>query len=129
MIQASFAAALVAGVGASVLLEAGLGAAGEAAVAMSTITVMTDPEDRLAAETNSLTENHFAMPGHCEPQARLDNGVGSWHLVEAVSDGDLRGCQRGALPPLRLGPHSIPPSTKLHHFQKGLTIDGRSRLR
>ena len=129
MIQASFGTALVAAVGAAVLLEAGLGAAGETAVAMSTITVMTDPEDRLAAETNSLTENHFAMPGHCEPQARLDNGVGSWHLVEAVSDGDLRGCQRGALPPLRLGPHSIPPSTKLHHFQKGLTIDGRSRLR
>jgi len=80
MIQESFGAALVAAVGAAVLLEAGLGAAGQAAVAVSTIAALTDPEDRLAAQTNSLTENHFAMPGHCEPQARLDNGAGSWHL-------------------------------------------------
>jgi len=77
MIQASFGAALVAAVGAAALLEAGLGAAGQAAVAVSTITVLTDPEHRLAAETDSLTENHFAMPGHCQPPARLDNGAGS----------------------------------------------------
>jgi hypothetical protein len=65
---------------------------------VSTIAVLTDPEDRLAAQTNSLTENHSAMPGHCEPQARLDNGAGSWHLGEAVSDGDLRCCQRDPAP-------------------------------
>jgi len=68
MTQASFGAALVAAVGASALLEAGLGVACQAAVTVSTITAPTDPEDRLAAETNSLTEYHFAMPGHCEPR-------------------------------------------------------------
>ena len=68
MIQASFGAALVAAVGAAALLEAGLDAAGETAVTVSTIAVLTDPEDRLAAKTNSLTDYHFAMPGHCEPR-------------------------------------------------------------
>lgn len=68
MIQASFGAALVAAVGAAALLEAGLDAAGETAVTVSTIAVLTDPEDRPAAKTNSLTEYHFAMPGHCEPR-------------------------------------------------------------
>jgi hypothetical protein len=68
MIQESFPAALVAGVGAPALLEAGGDPAGGTTVTVSTIAVLTDPENRLAAETDSLTEYHFAMPGHCKPR-------------------------------------------------------------
>ena len=82
MVQPSFRAPLVAAVGTAPLLESGLGAAGQAAIALSTITVLTDPEHRVAstAVANPLTENYFAMNRHARPQTGLDNGSRSWQV-------------------------------------------------
>ena len=76
MIQAPFQTPLVAVVGAASLPEPGLGATGEAAIALSTITVPADPERRVAsaAAANPLPENDFAMNRHVRPQKGLDNG-------------------------------------------------------
>jgi len=66
MVHPSFRAPLVAAVGAAPLLESCFRAAGEAAIALSTVTVRTDPEHRVAstAAANPLTENYFAMNRH-----------------------------------------------------------------
>jgi len=71
MVEPAFRAALVAAVGAAPLLESCFGAAGDAAIALSTITVLTDPEHRVAsaATANPLTENYFAMNRQCPPMA------------------------------------------------------------
>jgi hypothetical protein len=76
MIQSPFPTALVAVVGAASLPEPGLGATGEAAIALSTITLPADPEHRVAsaAAANPLPENDFAMNRHVRPQKGLDNG-------------------------------------------------------
>jgi len=70
----------MAAVGAAVLLHPGLIAASRAAIALPAITVLTDPEPRVAfpAAANPLTENHFAMNRHPRRQAGLDNGSQSW---------------------------------------------------
>jgi hypothetical protein len=82
MVQLSFRAPLVAAVGPAPLLAPGLSAAGEAAIALPTITVLTDPEDRVAAAVaaNPLPENDFAMNRHARPQTGLDNGSRSWQV-------------------------------------------------
>ena len=76
MVEPSFQAPLVAAVGAAPLLESCCGTAGEAAIVLSTITVLTDPEHRVAsaATANPLTENYFAMNRQRPPTAGLDNG-------------------------------------------------------
>ena len=76
MVEASFRAALVAVVGTAPLLEPGLSTASGAAVALSAITVLADPEHRVAfsAAANPLPENDFAMNRHVRPQKGLDNG-------------------------------------------------------
>jgi hypothetical protein len=82
MVQPSFPAILVAAVGAAPLLEPGCGPASGAAIALSAVTVRTDPEHRLAsaAAANPLPENDFAMKCHARPQAGLDNGNRSWQV-------------------------------------------------
>ena len=76
MVEAAFWAALVATVGAASLLASRFGTAGEAAIALSSITVRADPEHRVAstATANPLTENDFAMNFHARPQTGLDKG-------------------------------------------------------
>ena len=82
MIQSPFPTALVAVVGAASLPEPGLGATGEAAIALSTITLPADPEHRVAsaAAANPLPENYFAVGRHRCPHAGLDNGNRSWQV-------------------------------------------------
>jgi len=76
MVEPPFQAPLVATVGAAPLLESCCGTAGEAAIALSTITVLTDPEHRVAsaATANPLTENYFAMNRQCPPMAGWTTG-------------------------------------------------------
>jgi hypothetical protein len=90
VVEPSLRAALVAAVGAAPLLESGLGAASRTAIALPAITVLTDPEHRLAfaAAANPLTENRFAMDRHPRRQAGLDNGSQSWQ-VRTIESGDL----------------------------------------
>jgi hypothetical protein len=79
MIELPFGALLVATVGASPLLTAGLLATLVAAVAVSAIAMRADEENRVAALTkaNPLPQNRFAMNHrHASSQAGLDNGSG-----------------------------------------------------
>ena len=79
MIDLPFGDSLVAAVGASPLLAAGLLAALVAAVAVSAIAMRADEENRVAALTkaNPLPQNRFAMNHrHASSQAGLDNGSG-----------------------------------------------------
>ena len=76
MIEPPFRAVLVSPVGQAPLTATGLLAAGETAIALSAITVLADPEHRVAsnAEANPLTKNHLAMKTHVRRRAGLDNG-------------------------------------------------------
>ena len=82
VVQPSFPALLVAGIGAASLLEPSFTAASATAIALPTIAVRADPEHRVAsnAAANPLPENHFARNGHAPPQAGLDNGNRSWQV-------------------------------------------------
>jgi hypothetical protein len=82
MVEPAFRAALVAAVGAAPLLESCFGTASDAAIALSTITVLTDPEHRVAsaATANPLTENYLAMNRQCPPMAGWTTGNGSWQV-------------------------------------------------
>jgi hypothetical protein len=90
MIEPSFGALLVAGVGAPSLVEAGTLTAWGAAVALSAIAVRADEEHcvTLATEANSLPEYRFAMNcRHASSQAGLDNGtvfVAGWNQLSLV---------------------------------------------
>jgi hypothetical protein len=82
MVQPSFRAPLVPAVRSASLLQPGLSAASRAAIALSAIAVLADPEHLVAfaALANPLPENHFAMSRHpCTP-AGLDNGNRSWQV-------------------------------------------------
>lgn len=82
MVQPSFRAPLVPAIGAASLLDSGPIAASGAAIALSAIAVLADPEHLVAfaALANPLPENHFAMSRHpCTP-AGLDNGNRSWQV-------------------------------------------------
>ena len=82
MIEPSFRTSLVAAVGATPLMPPGFGAASEAAIALSAITVLTDIEYRVTCATaaNPRMENHFAVNRHAPSLAGLDNGNGSWQV-------------------------------------------------
>jgi len=82
MVQSSFGAPLMAAVRAPSLLDPGLSAASGVAIALSAITMLTEPDHRLAsaAAANPLPENHLTMSRHPCPQARLDNGNRSWQV-------------------------------------------------
>jgi hypothetical protein len=74
MIEPTFRTLLVPAISGAPLVEAGLTAAGEAAIALSAITVGTEEKDRaaFAAQAKPLPENHFAMNRHAYSQAALD---------------------------------------------------------
>ena len=78
MIELSFRAVLVSPVGAAPLPESGLLAAGEAAIALTAITVGAQKKERAAftAQAKPWPQNHFAMNRHACSQAALDNGLG-----------------------------------------------------
>jgi|SRR5690242_18432359 len=82
MIESSFRAPLMAAVGPASLLESGLSTAGTTAIAVSAITVLADPEHRVAFTTaaNPLPKNHFAMSRHPCARVGLDNGNRSWQV-------------------------------------------------
>lgn len=66
MIEPSFYASLVAAIGTPPVPKASGTAAGEAAIAMATVTVRADPEHRVtcAVAANPLKENRFAVDRH-----------------------------------------------------------------
>jgi hypothetical protein len=82
MIEPAFRTPLVAAVGSAVLSPPGFPAAHRAAIALSAITVLTDPEHRLTstAAANPLPQNHFARKRHARHKRRLDNGSRSWQV-------------------------------------------------
>src|SRR5262249_6765322 len=82
MVEPAFRAALVAAAGAAPLLESRCGTARNAAIALSTITVLTDPEPRgpPAATETPRTEISLAMNRQCPPMAGWTTGNGSWQV-------------------------------------------------
>ena len=77
MIKAAFRALLVPGVGHSPLLNAGLLAALDAAIAMAAIAVRANEKhhETLFAQADSLPEDRFVVSRcHAPSQAGLDNG-------------------------------------------------------
>lgn len=76
MIEPAFLALLVTLVGAAALLAPGRLAAGQAAVALSTIAVQAQPEDGAAgvSAANLLPENCFCAVVHLPARAGLDTG-------------------------------------------------------
>ena len=78
MIPPSFRAVLVTAVGAAALIESGLITAGEAAIALPSVTARTNIKHSpaFAAKANPLPENQFAVSCHASSQAGLDNGNG-----------------------------------------------------
>jgi hypothetical protein len=64
------------------LLETCLGTATGAAIALSVITMLTDPEHCMtsAAAANPLPENRCALSRHTRHRRGLDNGNGSWQV-------------------------------------------------
>ena len=116
MIEPSFGALLVAGVGAPSLVEAGTLTAWGAAVALSAIAVHADEEHgvTLATEANSLPEYRFAVNRrHASSQAGLDNGTGfvaGWNQLSLVYLSKGRRTRNPAA--LTAGFHPLPPLTR-----------------
>ena len=75
MIKASFRALLVAAVRLPALMNARLLTAGQAAIALSTITAGAQKENgaALAAQANPQPENKLTIVGHARRRAQLDN--------------------------------------------------------
>lgn len=75
MILPALGAPLIPSIGAPSLLEPGGPAAVGTAVALSAITVFTDPEHSVTPimQTNPLTQNHFAVNRHARRGRGLDN--------------------------------------------------------
>jgi hypothetical protein len=74
VIESAFRALLMPAVGTAPLLSSGVVAASLAAIAVSTIAVLTNQEHRLAIQAQPLPQNRFAMRRHASWQAGLDNG-------------------------------------------------------
>jgi hypothetical protein len=76
MVQPSFQTPLMAAVGAAALLETRFGTASGAAITLTPITMLADPEHCLtsAAAANPLPENRFTMNRHARRRRGLDNG-------------------------------------------------------
>lgn len=75
MIQPAFGALLMPAVGVAALLEPGLLAAIQAAIAVSAIAMLTDQEQRLATRAQPLPKHYFAVRRrHWSQRAGLDNG-------------------------------------------------------
>ena len=102
MIEPSFRAVLMTAVGSPPLSQPRRSAAFRTAIAMSAITVLTDPEHRPAADTESLPQNH-AMCRHFPSADGLDNGGRSCQVRPCQSvtclwspNRDLSGCTDGS---------------------------------
>ena len=78
MIEASFGTLLMSPVGATPLTASGLLPAGEATVALVTITAGTQKKERaaFANQAKPLPQNYFNKSCHACSQAALDNGLG-----------------------------------------------------
>ena len=76
MIEPAFLALLVALVGAAALLTPGRLTTSQTAVALASITVQAQPEDRATgvAAANPLPENYFCVVVHLPGRAGLDTG-------------------------------------------------------
>jgi hypothetical protein len=76
MIESSLGALLVPTIGTSSLAEPGLMAAGQAAIALPTVTVRAEKEYGAAfvTQANPQPEHRFAVNRHAPSQAALDNG-------------------------------------------------------
>jgi hypothetical protein len=76
MIKPSLRTLLVPAIGASALLDSGLLATGQAAIALSAITLRAKKEHRaaFATHTSPQPEDHFAVNRHAPSLAALDNG-------------------------------------------------------
>ena len=90
MIESAFQTPLMAAVGASVLAKSRLAPAGEAAIALSAITVRTEKERcaAIAGQANPQPQNHFARNRHASPQAGLDNDDGfvpRWNQLDVAA--------------------------------------------
>jgi hypothetical protein len=117
MIQPAFGALLVPAVGGTALLAPGVATARRAAIALASITVRTNPEQRLAslAATNSLPENHFSMNRHPPTQADFDNGNDSCQRRTSF-DGDLLMKVAEPEPRCSNGGVLLPPSKPQYNF-------------
>jgi hypothetical protein len=117
MVEPALRTPLVAAVGSTVLSPPGLPAAHWAAIALTAITVLTDPEHRMTstATANPLPQNHFARKRHARPRRRLDNGSRSWQVRTSLLRGDLlRVARLGPCRCERPGPNTpAPVQTKL----------------
>jgi hypothetical protein len=82
MIKPALRTPLVAAVGSTVLSPPGLPAADWTAIALTAITVLTDPEHHMTstAAANPLPQNHFARKHHARRRRGLDNGSRSWQV-------------------------------------------------
>lgn len=117
VVEPAFGTLLIAAVGRPVLPAPGFAAARRAAIALTTITMCTNPERRLAplAAANALPENHFSMNGHPPTQADFDNGNGSCQRKTSLDGGLLT---KVAKPEPRCLERrgSIPPSQPQYRF-------------
>jgi len=117
MIEPPFQAPLVAPVGGLTLPAASLVAALGAAVAVSSVAVCADEENRLAALTKAepLPQNRFAVNHrHASSQAGLDNGSGlvaGWNQLSLVYLSMV--AEHGTLPLERQGSIYFPPGDKI----------------
>jgi len=117
MIEPPFQAPLVAPVGGLPLPAASLVAALGAAVAVSSVAVCADEENRLAALTKAepLPQNRFAVNHrHASSQAGLDNGSGlvaGWNQLSLVYLSMV--AEHGTLPLERQGSIYFPPGDKI----------------
>ena len=132
VIEPAFSALLMAAVGATPLPAPGGGAAGRAAIAVSTVAMGADEEHRaaVAAHANPQPQNRFAVCRHARAQAALDNGddfVSPWKpawFVTSRGSPPIRSpaaANGGAPSPCRLRRHNIP----LQCFQDDRTDDLR----
>jgi len=78
MIGSSLWALLMAAVGLATLFPQSCGLTRPTAITVSTITVATDPEDRMTTAAGALSQNRLAMIRHPESRRGLDNGDRSW---------------------------------------------------
>lgn len=119
MIEPALRTLLVAAVGSTVLSPPGFAAAHLAAIALSAVTMLTDPEHRMTstAAANSLPQNHFARKRHARPRRGLDNGSQSWQVRTSLLRGDLlRVARLGPCRCKRRVPTLLPPCRRSYTF-------------
>ena len=116
MIESSFRTLLVAAIGLAVLLQPGVVAASEAAIALSPITTGTEKEQGAATarRTNPQKQNYFAVARHVYWRAQLDKSIHSVAPWMQFVCGDLTKVAPRNPVALTAGFPHFPPS-KLHY--------------